>query len=62
MGVIGRWKIEGHGHPLIFITLPFGCSSRICLIKTLLEKNPMEKKILVEEKEYNILLSHNPPH
>ena len=20
MRVIGRWKIEGHGHPLIFIT------------------------------------------
>jgi len=34
-----------YGHPLIiFITLPFGCPSRICLIKTLLEKNPMEKK------------------
>jgi len=32
------------GHPLIiFITLPLGCPSRICLFKTLLEKNPMGK-------------------
>jgi len=35
-----------YGHPfIIFITLPLGCLSRICLIKTLPEKNPMGKKI-----------------
>jgi len=34
------------GHPLIdiFITLPLECPSKICLIKTLQEKNPMKKK------------------
>lgn len=34
---------QGYEHPLIYITLPFGCPSRIYLIKTLLEKNSMEK-------------------
>jgi len=51
-----------YGHPLIiFITLPLGCLPRICLIKTLLEKNPVGKKNLVKEKEYNILLCDNLP-
>jgi hypothetical protein len=27
----------------LFITLPLGCPSRMCLIKTLLEKNPAGK-------------------
>ena len=30
-------------HLQLFITLPLGCPSRICLIKTLLEKNPLGK-------------------
>jgi len=47
---------------IIFITLSLGCPSRICLIKTLLEKNPMEKTILVKGKEYNILLCDNLPY
>jgi len=49
------WKIK-NGHPptLLFITLPLRCPSRICLIKTLLEKTRWEK-ILVKEKEYIFL-------
>jgi len=45
--LVGKYNIGQllYGHPLIiFIILPLGCPSRICLIKTLLEKNPMGKK------------------
>jgi len=33
------------GHPLIgiFLTLSLGCPLRICLVKTLLRKNPRKK-------------------
>jgi hypothetical protein len=49
------WANDLYGHPLIIlITLPLGCPSRICLIKTLLEKTQREK-ISVKEKEYNIM-------
>jgi len=44
------WELQGcgrviDGHPLldIFITFLLGCSSRICLTKTLLKKKPMGK-------------------
>jgi len=45
------------GHPLIdiFLTLPLGCPSRICLIKTLQRKNPMEKN-LSEGKKVQYLI------
>lgn len=39
---------------ILFITLPFGCPWRICLIKTFTKKKSKGKKILVKEKEYNI--------
>ena len=42
---MGRWNgpmLDGHLLEL-FITLPLRCPSRICLIKTLLEKNPLGK-------------------
>ncbi|KAK2384313.1 hypothetical protein QL285_071672 [Trifolium repens] len=42
---MGRWNgpmLNGHLLEL-FITLPLRCPSRICLIKTLLEKNPLGK-------------------
>jgi hypothetical protein len=41
---------------MIFITIPLGCPSRMCLIKTFTRKNPLEK-ILVKEKEYNISIN-----
>jgi hypothetical protein len=49
------WAGNLYGHPLIiFITLPLGCPSRMWLIKTFTKKTQWEK-ILVKEKEYNIL-------
>jgi len=35
--------MDGHSLIDIFITLFLGCPSRICLIKTLLDKDPMGK-------------------
>ena len=38
------WANDLYGHPLIiFITLPLGCPSRMCLVKTFTRKNPVGK-------------------
>ena len=50
-----------NGHPChinIIHNTPLGCPRKICLIKTLLEKNPMEKKSS-EGKRVQHLFCHN---
>jgi hypothetical protein len=44
VGVIGKRKRYGHPQFILFITLPLGCPSTMCLVKTLLEKKPNGKK------------------
>ena len=46
-----------HSNQTLFLTLPLdGHFLRICLFKTLPNKNPVGKQILAKKKEYNILI------